>query len=178
MHLFRRRLSPSLIIATAALVAATSGTAIAQSGILISSPDQLAKSVVTQPKLAPDAVAMSNLRDGSVIQSKQANPHLRARATANGTKINGDADVKRLARGHYRVSFLPGIELRRNDLDPCAFVAAPEFDIKGSSLVPRQLRAYAAYAPQSKDVDVFTFEDVPNVGTIAADAAFDLVVAC
>ncbi len=41
LHRLRRRPSPATAIAGAALFVALSGTALAQSGIIISSPDQL-----------------------------------------------------------------------------------------------------------------------------------------
>jgi hypothetical protein len=61
----RRRLSPSTLIATLALVAATGGTAVA-AGEIITSPDQLASAVVTEPKVANDAVSARTLANNSV----------------------------------------------------------------------------------------------------------------
>ena len=61
MRMFRRRPRPSTIIATAALVLATSGTAIA-AGEIITSPDQIKDGVVTASKLAKDSVNGSAIR--------------------------------------------------------------------------------------------------------------------
>jgi hypothetical protein len=64
-HKHRRRLSPSTLIATMALIAATGGTAIA-AGEIITSPDQIKNGVVTEPKLANDAVSARTLANNSV----------------------------------------------------------------------------------------------------------------
>jgi hypothetical protein len=55
MHHIRRRLSPSLIVASVALFVALAGTAAAAGDHR--QPDQLADRVVTSPKLAQPVVA-------------------------------------------------------------------------------------------------------------------------
>lgn len=78
MHLkLRRRLSPSTVIATVALIAATSGTAIA-AGEIITSPDQIKDGVITEPKLADGAVNTRALADNGVRLADLAQPTVAA----------------------------------------------------------------------------------------------------
>jgi hypothetical protein len=155
----RKRLSPSTLIATAALIAATSGTALA-AGEIITSTNQIA--------------------NGVVQQQDQANPHLRASVDAAGKlRFGGDAAfTQRLATGHYRVGFRPQSDLNALNLDRCALVVSPEFDTRGSTPTAKHHRAYALKGPESTSVDVYTFEEVDGLGEIPANTEFDLVAAC
>src|ERR1044072_2783396 len=90
MHRKTRRPPASLAVAFAALFVALGGTALAQSGVLITSPDQLGPSVVTSPKIATDAVRTSTVLDRAIAQRDEANPSLRAKIRRDGTVIAGD----------------------------------------------------------------------------------------
>jgi hypothetical protein len=159
MNKLRKSLSPATLIATAAVLIATSGTAIA-AGEIITSSNQIA--------------------NGVVQQQDQANPHLRASVDAAGKlRFGGDAAfTQRLSTGHYRVAFRPQSDLNALNLDRCAVVVSPEFDTQGSSPAAKHHRAYALKAAEATSVDVFTFEEVDGVGEIPANTEFDIVAAC
>ena len=95
-HRSRRRLSPSLILATAALVAASGGTAIA-AGELITRADQIAPGVIDGDHIRPHSVAKGDLQ----------HPTLRLRVTSNGALFGdpSDATAKRDSLGVYVVTF-------------------------------------------------------------------------
>lgn len=130
-HRLRRRLSPSMIVALLALIVAMSGAAAA---VLVSSPDQLADLVVTNPKVATDAVgpraldglSVGNpqLADGAVSLSKLSNPVLSAKVNADGI-TRGDqsegvvpSQTRRVSIGRYEVTF-------DRPVITCAIVASP-----------------------------------------------------
>ena len=85
MHRTSRRPSASMAIALVALFCALGGTAIAQSGILITTPDQLGTAVVTSPKIATGAVRSTTVFDRSIAQRDMVNPTLRAEVRKDGT---------------------------------------------------------------------------------------------
>src|SRR5215218_9789584 len=129
MHLISRRLSPSLIIAFAALFVALAGTAAA--AVIITSPEQLADQVVTNPKLANDAVAGPEIRSRSVAQSDEINPNLRYSVASNGSLITGDmgGSPQHVAGSNrYDLSF-SSTDLGPNRLDTCGFAVSPRFDL-------------------------------------------------
>lgn len=181
MYLFKRRLSPSFVLAVAALWVALAGTAAA--AVIITSPAQLANGVVTGPKIAKDAVASPQLVPHSILQSDERDPTLRARVAANGKIITGD--VPGGFAGHvagsnrYDVTFSSG-DLGPLGLDVCAVAVSPEFDFDQSE-GHRQIRAYANLAKGAKQVNVFTFEQRIVNGQLIerpTEAAFDLVLGC
>ena len=181
MSKLRRRLSPSTLIATAALIAATSGTAIA-AGEIITSPDQIKDGVVTAPKLANDSVSQTTIRDRGVSQRDESNPTLRYSVAANGTLITGDmgGSPKHVAGSNrYDLSFSSG-DLGPNGLDTCAFVVSPRFEFSSSPSQNghRNMRAYVNYARGANTFQVFTFEQLPDGREIPAETEFDVVVGC
>jgi hypothetical protein len=134
MRTFRRRLTPSTLIATIALIAATSGTAIA-ADVVITSPDQLGDDVVTQRSTADDAIGQAQLKNRAVTQLREAHPHLRARVAVNGagqtTLLAGDVNtltgLQRIQQGQVRVTFDTANTLGAGrSLSACAFTATPE----------------------------------------------------
>ena len=167
MHLIPRRLSPSLIIAMIALFVALAGTATA--AVIITSPDQLASNVVNSPKIV----------DGSVSQSDERNPSLRAKIDRFGKVIAGDVPggvVEHPKKGQYNVTMSLG-DVGPLGLDTCGVSANPGLDFPEN----RALKAYANLAPGSAQVNVFVFEQGVENGQLKerlADAAFDLVLAC
>ena len=180
MHHITRRLSPSLIVAIAALFVALAGTATA--AVIITSPDQLADGVVTNPKLATDAVTGPKIHAHSVAQSDETNPTLRYKVASNGTLITGDtgSDPQHVAGSNrYDLSFTSG-DLGPNRLDSCAFAVSPQFDFTPGTGHDGHLnkRAYVNYARGSNTFQVFTFEQLANGREIPTEAAFDVVVGC
>ena len=167
MLLFPRRLSPSLVLAVVALFVALAGTAAA--AVIITSPDQLASNVITSPKIV----------DGSVAQSDERNPSLRARITRTGKVLAGDVPggvVNHPNLGRYDVTMSAG-DLGPLGLDTCGVAANPVLDIPGG----RHLKAYTNYPPGAAQITVYMFEQKVKDGALvemAADADFDLVLAC
>jgi hypothetical protein len=167
MSLIPRRLSPSLAVSGVALFVALAGTAVAD--VIITSPDQLASDVITSPKIVKGAVA----------QSDERNPSLRAKIDRNGKVIVGDVPgglVDHPKTGQYNVTFSAG-DLGPLGLDTCGVAASPQLDFPGG----RHLKAYTSYAPGNAQVNVFMFEQGVENGQLvekAADAAFDMVLAC
>jgi hypothetical protein len=95
----RRRLTPSTLIATAALVAATAGTAVA-AGPIITDPSEIAPGVVTGLHIKQQAVGKADLHD----------PYLRIKVNANGTlngfkNDSGAPGVQKVSTGTYDVTF-------------------------------------------------------------------------
>jgi hypothetical protein len=185
IHSIRKRLSPSTIIATAALVAAMGGTAYA-ADVIIDSPDELGDDVVTQRSTADDAIGTAQLKDRAVTQLREAHPHLRARVAVNGagqaTLLAGDVNtftgLQRIQKGQVRVTFdtQNTLGVGRN-LSTCAFTATPEAAFKNGTGPLKKLRVYTSVASGSS-VDVFTLEDRDALGEEGVDASFSLVADC
>jgi hypothetical protein len=161
MSMLRRRLSPSTLIATVALIAATGGTAVA-AGELITSSNQIANRVVQQ--------------------RHEANPTLRFSVAANGNLLTGDMGgnpqhVK--GSNRYDLSFSSS-DLGPNKLDTCGFVVSPRFDLTTAPGHNGHLnnRAYVNYARGANTFQVFTFEQLKDGSEVPAEAAFDAVVSC
>jgi hypothetical protein len=186
MRTFRRRLRPSTVIATIALFAATSGTAIA-ADVIITSPDQLGDDVVTQRSTADDAIGQAQLQNRAVNQLREAHPHLRARVAVNGagqtTLLAGDVNtftgLQRIQKGQVRVTFDTANTLGAGrSLSACAFTATPEVAFKnGRGPGVKKLRIYTSFASGSF-VDVYTLEDFDELGELPVDASFSLVADC
>jgi hypothetical protein len=101
IHTLRRRLSPSTIIATAALVAATAGTAAAAT--IITDPSQIAPGVITGLHIKQQAIGKADLHD----------PYLRIKVNSNGTlngarNDSGAPNVQKVSTGTYDVTFNSG----------------------------------------------------------------------
>ena len=181
MHMLRRRPRPSTIIATAALILATSGTAIA-AGEIITSPDQIKDGVVTAPKLAKESVSQTTIKNHSVTQSDESNPTLRYSVAPNGTFITGDAGAApRHVAGSNRYDMaFSSPDLGPTGFDTCGFAVSPRFKFSSSPSQNghRNMRAYVNYARGSNTFQVFTFEQLADGREVPAETAFDVVVGC
>jgi hypothetical protein len=95
----RKLLSPSTLIATAAVVVATGGSAIA-AGEIITAPNQIANNVISTGHLQNRTIEDTDLRD----------PQLKLRVSKTGQKLGvGDGVVTRASTGVYDISFNPGV---------------------------------------------------------------------
>jgi hypothetical protein len=169
--MFRKLLSPSTVIATAAVVVATAGTAVA-AGEIITSPDQIKANVVNG----------SHLIDRTVSQRDENNPSLRYSVAPNGQLITGDmgGNPEHVAGSNrYDLSFSPS-DLGPLKLDTCGFAVSPRLRFSSSPANNGHLkmRAYVNYAKGSNQFQVFTFEQRQDGAEVPAEAAFDAVVTC
>jgi hypothetical protein len=90
-----RRITPSTVIATLALVAATSGTALA-AGEIITSSNQIATDVINTGHIRGETINNIDMRD----------PQLKLRVNKDGTRAGvGDGTSTRVATGVYDVTF-------------------------------------------------------------------------
>jgi hypothetical protein len=104
MHQIKRRLSPSYVVAFAALFVALAGTATA--AVIIDSPDDIADSVVTGPKLAPNSISSSKVITGTIGNNDLDDPQLKVRATKLGGVLpDSDGTVEHVGAGEYLVTF-------------------------------------------------------------------------
>ena len=179
MHRRSRRPSASMAVALTALFCALGGTALAQTDILITSPDQLGSSVVTGPKIATNAVSGIKVLNRTIAQADEINPSLRAQIRKDGFVIGGDVPgsiqhVK--GSNRYDIPFSSG-DLGPRGLDTCGFSASPRFDFDQSS-GHRALRAYVNHAPGAATFQVFTFQQRADGIEIPSEAGFDVVAAC
>ncbi len=174
----RRRPSASMALAFAALFCALGGTALAQSGIIISTPDQLGPAVVTTPKIAADAVTSAKIADQTVSQANERNPSLRASIQRDGTGAGDTGGGIDHVKGsnRYDIGFTSS-DVGQGGLDDCAFAANPRFDFDQSS-GHRALRAYVNHAAGSPTIQVFTFEQRSDGRELPTETAFDVVAAC
>ena len=179
MQFLSRRLSPSFVIAIAALFVALAGTAAAAT--IVNSPDDMANGVVTEPKLAAESVSRAKIKPRAVAQANETNPTLRFSLAANGTLLTGDTVTPSHAPGsnRYDISFTPG-DLGSAGLNSCAFAVSPRFNLTTSPGHNGHLnmRAYVNYARGSNNFQVFTFEQLPEGAEVPREAAFDVVVGC
>ena len=91
----RKRLTPSTVIATLALVAATSGTAVA-AGEIITAPNQIANDVINTAHIRAETINNQDLRD----------PQLKLRVSKDGVRLGvGDGSSARAATGVYDITF-------------------------------------------------------------------------
>jgi hypothetical protein len=178
MQLIRRRFSPSLILAGVALFVALAGTATA--AVIVSSPDQLADGVVSEPKLASDAVIGTKIRDHAVRQNDLTDPALRFSVTNRGTLRAGDGAIAH-TKGSNRYDITPTLgDLGNQRLNACAFTATPAFDFTQAPGHNGHLnpRAYVNFATDSLSFQVLTFEQLQDGSEVPAEASFDVVMAC
>ena len=179
MHRTSRRPSASMAVALVALFCALGGTAVAQSGILITSPDQLGSAVVTSPKLATRAVRSTTVFDRSIAQRDMVNPTLRAEIRKDGTGVRLTAvaaSSTSRASNRYDIGFTTS-DLGPDGLDSCAFSASPRFDFDQSS-GHRALRAYVNHATGSTTIQAFTDQQRSDGLELPTEADFDVVAAC
>lgn len=176
------RLSPSTLIATVALIAATGGTAVAAGGEIITSPDQIKNLVITEPKLADSSVDQRAIQDRGVSQRDEANPTLRYSVNANGSLVTGDMGGQ---PGHVPGSnrydlFFSSSDLGPNGLDTCGFSVTPRlrFTTSPGHNSHLNMRAYVNYARGSNGFQVFTYEQRADGSEVPSEAAFDAVVSC
>ena len=179
MHRTPRRPRASMVVALAALFCAIGGTAMAETGILITSPDQLGPAVVTAPKLAPDAVSTSTVLDRSIAQRDEVNPSLRAKIRKDGTVLGGDVPggIQHAAGSNRYDVVFSSSDLGPTGLNSCGFSASPRFDFDQSS-GHRALRAYVNHAPGSAVIQVFTYQQRADGLELPTEADFDVVAAC
>jgi hypothetical protein len=179
MQFLSRRLSPSFVIAIAALFVALAGTAAA--AVIVDSPDDMADGVVTESKLAPESVSRAKIKPRAVAQANEANPTLRFSLAANGTLLTGDTVTPSHTAGsnRYDISFTKS-DLGSAGLDSCGFAVSPRFDLTTSPGHNGHLnmRAYVNHARGSGSFQVFTFEQLPEGAEVPREAAFDVVAGC
>jgi hypothetical protein len=167
MKRLRTRLSPTMLVAIAALVVATGGTAIA-AGEIITRPDQLGPSVVTSSKLASNAVISSRVANGAILQQDMARPVLRARVvdSVGGGTLATFSDaiaMNRLGVGSYRLTFDAVDLANASDLRKCALTAST------NAVTPfnQHLSADVTAGPGPYDVTVAT-----SYGSVRRSAGF------
>jgi hypothetical protein len=186
MHHITRRLSPSLIVAIAALFVALAGSAIA-AGEIITSPDQIKDKVITEPKLADGAVNTRALAERGVGLADLAQPTVAAGVSAGVLPdgrpflINPTTDVSSVegpqvdaqSNGTYTVRFA-------NPVRHCQWTAT-KAAITGSGGAP----AFFNVRPSQFDTrEVFVFARQlitvgSNKGTaLAAPTSFYLIGRC
>ena len=121
MSVFRRRPSPAMLVALLALVLAMTGTAAA--AVLVSSPDQLGSVVVTNPKIATDAVSSRALDEPSVSSG-----NLTDRAVTNSKLATSGVDGRALAFNSVNSSHLVDRQVFSDDLRNPVFSASVDID--------------------------------------------------
>ena len=178
----RRRLTPATALAGTALFVALGGTAVAQSGILITSPDQLGSNVVTSAKIASSAVNSSEVVQESLSDFDLRDPQLKVRATGSGTVLNGsDGTVVRTNAGTYSVTFdastLNASGSGSNDTlltESCAFTATAR-----NSLAVMEVDGPFAASPNTVRV-LAAFPHNVSGGVLmqAVDTQFDVLASC
>jgi hypothetical protein len=178
----RRRVSPATAIAGNALFVALSGTAVAQSGILISSPDQLASNVVTSSKIASESVNSSDIVQEAVSDFDLRDPQLKVRALSNGSILPGsDGSVTRTSTGTYNVTFnaaaLNAAGGGTSDTlltENCAFSATAR-----NKLAMMHVDGPVAGAPNTVRVEAAFPQNVSGgVLMSAVDTQFDVLASC
>ena len=175
MHQIKRRLSASYIVAFAALFVALAGTATA--AVIIDSPDDIADSVVTGPKLAPNSISGSKVITGTIGNNDLDDPQLKVRATKTGALLpDSDGTVERVDTGDYLVTF-PASKLHdapaNNTLvnNNCVFTATPRNDLAWMTV-------HGPEASKPNTVRVLALFGDPRGFTVVRDTAFDLTATC
>ena len=178
-HRLRRRPSPATAIASAALFVALSGTAVAQSDVFISSPDQLATNVVTGPKIAPNSIFGIDITNGVVSDNDLDDPQLKVRGLAGGGQLSdSDGTSVRSSLGTYEVTFdTKSLNSREGDTghtmltDNCAFTATAR----------NRLAMIAVDGPFAATPNTVTVHAAfpGNTGVIrSVDSQFDILASC
>lgn len=105
-HRLRRRMSPATALAGTALFVALGGTAVAQSGIIVHTPDELASNVVTGPKIASNAVGTNDVFNESISDVDLRDPQLKVRVISSGATLpDSNGTAVRTSTGNYNVTF-------------------------------------------------------------------------
>jgi hypothetical protein len=169
----RRRVSPSTIIATLALVAAGSGTAVA-AGEIITDPSQIAPGVVNGLHIEQQSIGKADLDD----------PYLRVKVTSKGVLLgsgndSGAPNVQKVSTGTYDVTFnsskLNGSDGSSDETllsKNCAVNAQPR-DKVAHSVVSGPLPA----RPDTVRVQMVAINNQTALYQ-AADTGFDLIAVC
>ena len=176
-HRIRRGFRPSLILATAALVAATGGTAIA-AGELITRADQIAPGVINSDHIRPHSIAKTDIE----------HPTLRLRVTSNGGLLRdtGDGTAERIGFGQYLVRFNRdaidgGVGGAKNPrwLDHCAVVATPrKSPTFGPGSEPGAMVSVQPAGDPSAVVVSATEPDYELGRSVLHDAPFEIAAIC
>ena len=176
-HRKRRRLSPSLVLATAAFVAATGGTAIA-AGELITRADQIAPGVIDGDHIRPHSIAKSDIQ----------HPTLRLRVTSNGAPLRdtGDATAARVGIGQYLVRFDRdaidgGVGGPKNPrwLDHCAVIATSRKSIVfGPGSEPGAMVSVQPAGDPSAVIVSATEPDYELGRSVLRDTPFEIAAIC
>ena len=176
-HRSRRRLSPSLILATAALVAASGGTAIA-AGELITRADQIAPGVIDGDHIRPHSIAKTDIQ----------HPTLRLRVTNNGALLRdtGDGTAQRIGIGQYLVRFnrdaiedAVGGPKNPRWLDQCAVIATPRKSIVfGPGSEPGAMVSVQPAGDPSAVVVTATEPDYQLGRSVLRDTPFEIAAIC
>ena len=178
MHHIKRRLSPSLIVAIVALLAALSGTAAA--AVIINSPDELGDDVVTLRAMARNSVDFGTIVDGTVSKNELKDPYLKAQVNSDGSHLgNSDAGLtKRVGEGSYEVTFNrvgAGEQGAKTILSrKCAITATPR-----NTLVNVVVLGPTIQRPDTVLVKTSHLVNVQGGALFqASDSAFDIVATC
>ena len=173
----RRRLPPSLILATAALVAAFGGSAIA-AGELITRGDQI----------APGVIDGDHIRSQSITRTDIQHPTLRLRVTNTGGLLRdtGDGTVERVGIGQYLVRFnrdaiAGGVGEPKNPrwLDHCAIVATPRKSLVfGPGSEPGAMVSVQPAGDPSAVIVSATEPDYQLGRSVLRDTAFEIAAIC
>ena len=179
----RRRPTPATAIAATALFVALGGTAVAQTDILITSPDQLGSNVVTAPKVASNAISTNDVVNEALSDVDLKDPQLKVRVLSNGGVLSdSDGSAVRTSAGTYSVTFNPNtLNSAPNSngsdnllTENCAFSAVARnklalMEVDGPfAATPNTVRVHAAF-PQNFSGGVLMS---------SVDTQFDLLASC
>jgi hypothetical protein len=181
-HRLRRRPKPATAIAATALFVALGGTAVAQTDIIITSPDQLASNVVTSSKIQSNSVNSSEVVNEAVSDNDLRDPQLKVRVLSNGGVLSGsDGTAIRTSTGTYQVTFNDNpLNAATNDqgdtllTENCAFSAVSRnklalMEVDGPfAATPNTVRVHAAF-PQNVSGGVLMS---------SVDTQFDVLASC
>ena len=176
-HRIRRRLPPSLLLTTAALVAATGGTAIA-AGELITRADQIAPGVIDGNHIKPHSVPKTDIE----------HPTLRLRVTSNGALLRdtGDGTAERIGIGQYLIRFNQdainggaGGPKNARWLDHCAAVATPRKSLVfGPGSEPGAMVSVQPAGDPSAVIVSATEPDYQLGRSVLRDTPFEIAAIC
>ena len=178
----RRRPKPATALAATALFIALGGTAVAQTDIIITSPDQMGSNVVTATKIASNSVFASDIANETVSDNDLRDPQLKVRGLGSGGVLSGsDGTSVRTSTGTYQVTFNDTAlnangggstdNMLNND---CAFTAVARnkmaiMEVDGPfSGSPNTVRVHAAF-PQNVSGGVLLS---------SVDTQFDVLASC
>jgi hypothetical protein len=171
MFNLRKHLSASTLIATAAVVIATSGTAIA-AGEIITAPNQIANDVISGGHIKQETISNLDLKD----------PQLKVRVNKDGTRNGaGDAAVTRTRTGVYEVTFNAGI-LNGGDGTSTDTVLNENCSINATPHGALRQLFVDGPTPQRPNTVIVNTAGLRNTGGaagfVAEDNAFDITASC